>query len=146
MSVFRYFRKRFSPEREPRYSRSTADHRPRTQHAGKGQAVAKPRKQEQIEPTPAPPETVAPKKLDSAFGPVSLAWVQFCARNYFFAHSVLVKIASPQAAQLSLFFGKSVSVVSPRGTFLRTRHWLIERVKNPAASGTELVLNYRLWN
>ena len=47
----------------------------------------------------------------------------------FFAHSVRIKLASPQAALLSFSFSlkvKTSCVVPPRGTWLRTHHWLKE--------------------
>ena len=41
----------------------------------------------------------------------------------------LLSFSSPQAAQISLFGGgKSLSIAPPRGTWLRTRHWMIEKL------------------
>ena len=68
--------------------------------------------------------------LDKSKSSISRTKARYRERSIgrFFTQSVLIKLASPQAAQLSIHFSRKISSDAPLwGTWLRTHHWWIER-------------------
>ena len=87
------------------------------------------------------------KRADWPKRPFSLSKMLYA---FFFAQSVLIKLALPQAAQLSInIFLRKINSVAPRwGTWLRTHHWLgrEEHAQHLAGFEPTTSLSWGMWS